>query len=31
LSKQELGSSGVMLYKLESGKFTDTKKMILLE
>lgn len=31
LSKQELGASGVMLYKLESGKFTDTKKMILLE
>jgi subtilisin-like proprotein convertase family protein len=31
LNKSELGSSGVLLYKIESGKYTDTKKMIIIE
>jgi hypothetical protein len=31
INKRELGSSSVMYYRLESGDFTDTKKMILLK
>ncbi len=31
LSKAELGNTGVLLYKIESGKFTDTKKMIIID
>jgi hypothetical protein len=31
LNKSELGAAGVLLYKIESGKYTDTKKMIIIE
>ena len=31
LLKSELGTSGVLMYQIESGTFTDTKKMIILE
>ena len=31
LLKSELGTSGVLLYQIESGSFTDTKKLIVLE
>jgi hypothetical protein len=31
LSKEQLGLSGVLYYTLESGDFTATKKMIILE
>ena len=31
LSAAELGVSGVLFYKIESGKYTDTKKMILVD
>jgi len=31
ISKKELGTSGIMYYKLESGDFTATKKMIIIE
>ncbi len=31
VNAQELGATGVFMYKIESGSFTDTKKMILLE
>jgi hypothetical protein len=31
INKIELGATGMLIYKLESGSFTDTKKMILLE
>jgi len=31
LNKNELGTSGVLMYKIESGKYTDTKKMIIIE
>lgn len=31
VSRDELGLAGVLIYKLESGNVTDTKKMILLE
>ncbi len=31
VSSQELGATGVFMYKVESGSFTDIKKMILLE
>lgn len=29
--KSELGTSGVLMYQIESGTFTETKKMIILE
>lgn len=31
MNKSELGAAGVLLYKIESGKYTDTKKMIIIE
>ncbi len=31
LLKSELGTSGVLMYQIESGTFTETKKMIILE
>ena len=31
LNKTDLGAAGVLLYKIESGKYTDTKKMIIIE
>jgi subtilisin-like proprotein convertase family protein len=31
LNKQDLGASGILLYKIESGIYLDTKKMIIIE
>ncbi len=31
IDKNELGSSGIFMYQIESGKFVDTKKMIIIE
>ena len=31
LSKQDVGVSGMIIYKIESGSYTDTKKMIIIE
>ncbi|MBK9735653.1 MAG: T9SS type A sorting domain-containing protein [Saprospiraceae bacterium] len=31
IDKSELGTSGVLMYQIESGKFTATKKMIIIE
>ncbi len=31
INKQELSASGVLMYKIESGRYTDTKKMIIIE
>jgi subtilisin-like proprotein convertase family protein len=31
LTKDDLNATGILLYKVESGKYTDTKKMIIIE